>query len=68
MREGRVKIDKGRTVIDGLAQSKVAADKLIGEEISIEGKDVVGKIKGTFGTKGLLTAEFSGNVESYNFV
>ncbi|MBA2861302.1 selenocysteine-specific translation elongation factor [Methanococcus maripaludis] len=64
LREGKIKIDKSRTVIEELAQSKVAAEKLIGEEISIEGKDVVGKIKGTFGTKGLLTAEFNGNVEN----
>ncbi|ABR54553.1 selenocysteine-specific translation elongation factor [Methanococcus vannielii SB] len=64
LKEGNIKVDKGRTVIEGLSESKVAAEKLIGEEISIVGKDIVGKIKSTFGTKGLLMADFNGNVEN----
>ena len=32
-KEGMVKIDKGRTVIEGFSESKVSAEKLLGEEV-----------------------------------
>lgn len=63
-KEGMVKIDKGRTVIEGFSESKVSAEKLLGEEVAVVGKDVTGKIKTTFGTKGLLMADFTGPVEN----
>jgi len=63
-KEGMVKIDKGRTVIEGFSESKVSAEKLLGEEVAVVGKDVTGKIKTTFGTKGLLMADFTGAVEN----
>jgi selenocysteine-specific elongation factor len=68
VRTGTVKIDKKRTFIEGLANSKPSAEKLIGEEIIIPEKNIKGKIKGTFGTKGYLTAEFDGEVSNRDVV
>jgi selenocysteine-specific elongation factor len=67
-RTGTIKIDKNRIFIEGLANSKPSAEKLIGEEIIIPEKNIKGKIKGTFGTKGYLTAEFNGEVSNKDVV
>jgi len=64
VKEGSVKIEKNRVVIEGLAQSKKSAERLIGEKITIPSKNITGTIKGTFGTKGLLMAEFDGEVQN----
>jgi len=45
-----------------LASSKTAGEKLIGEKVYIPDKNIWGIIKGTFGTKGALIAEFDGEV------
>ncbi len=68
VRTGTIKIDKNRIFIEGLANSKPSAEKLIGEEILIPEKNIKGKIKGTFGTKGYLTAEFNGEVSNKDVV
>ena len=47
-----------RYVIDGLAQSKIGAEKLLKREIYTE-DGIVGRIKSSFGTKGSLIAEFN---------
>lgn len=67
-RTGTIKIDKNRIFIEGLANSKPSAEKLIGEEIIIPEKNIKGKIKGSFGTKGYLTAEFNGEVSNKDVV
>ncbi len=62
VKEGRVIKKKDKTYIEGLASSKTAGEKLIGEKVYIPDKNVWGVIKGTFGTKGALIAEFDGEV------
>ena len=61
---GRVKIDKSRILVVGLANSKEEAERLIGHNVVIPEKNIKGRIKGTFGTKGYLVAEFDGEVEN----
>ena len=68
IKTGTVKIDKKRIIIEGLANSKPASEKLIGEEIVIPEKNIKGKIKGTFGTKGYLIPEFNGEVSNKDMV
>ena len=48
-RTGTIKIDKNRIFIEGLANSKPSAEKLIGEEIIIPEKNIKGKIKAVKG-------------------
>ncbi|HID47650.1 MAG TPA: hypothetical protein EYP47_03050 [Methanococcaceae archaeon] len=61
---GMIKIDRNRVLVLGLANSKEKAERLIGQEIVIPEKNIRGRIKGTFGTKGYLVAEFDGEVEN----
>ncbi|HIQ32685.1 MAG TPA: selenocysteine-specific translation elongation factor [Methanothermococcus okinawensis] len=61
---GRIKIDKSRVLVVGLANSKEEAERLIGQEIEVPEKNIRGQLKGTFGTKGYLVAEFNGKVEN----
>ncbi|AEH06429.1 selenocysteine-specific translation elongation factor [Methanothermococcus okinawensis] len=68
VKTGTIKLNKNRVFIEGLANSKLSAEKLIGEEVFIPEKNIKGKIKGTFGTKGYLTAEFDGNVNNKDTV
>ncbi|MHA1379387.1 MAG: selenocysteine-specific translation elongation factor [Candidatus Helarchaeota archaeon] len=46
-----------RYVVDGLAQSKIGAEKILKKEILTENGEL-GRIVSTFGTKGAVTAEF----------
>jgi selenocysteine-specific elongation factor len=50
-------IQKGRVVIEGLARSRIGAQRLIGEAISTEG-NAKGILSSTFGGKGLILADF----------
>ena len=61
---GRIKVDRSRILVVGLANSKEEAERLIGQEIEIPEKNIRGRLKGTFGTKGYLVAEFDGEVEN----
>jgi len=61
---GMIKIDRNRVLVLGLANSKEKAERLTGQEIVIPEKNIRGRIKGTFGTKGYLVAEFDGEVEN----
>ena len=61
---GWIKIDKNRILVVGLANSKEEAEKLIGFNVLVPEKNIKGRIKGTFGTKGYLVAEFDGDVEN----
>jgi len=61
---GRIKIDKNRILVVGLANSKEVAERLIGHNVVIPEKNIKGSIKGTFGTKGHLVAEFDSDVEN----
>ncbi|WP_456418797.1 selenocysteine-specific translation elongation factor [Methanocaldococcus infernus] len=63
IKEGRVVKKKGRMVVEGLAQSKASAERLVGEKVYIPSKNIEGKIIDTFGTKGNLLVEFNGEVE-----
>ena len=62
VKEGKVVKKKNKAYVEGLASSKTAGERLIGEKIYILEKDIWGIIKGTFGTKGTLIAEFDGEV------
>ncbi|UXM84361.1 selenocysteine-specific translation elongation factor [Methanococcus aeolicus] len=64
IRTGNIKIDKNRVFIEGLANSKSSAEKLIGEVVELPDKNITGKLKNTFGTKGYLTADFDGEVSN----
>ncbi|MBW9222122.1 selenocysteine-specific translation elongation factor [Methanothermococcus sp. SCGC AD-155-C09] len=68
IKRGTIRIDKNRILIEGLATSKKGAEKLINSEIVVPEKNIVGKIKGTFGTKGYLIAHFDGKVENKDTV
>ncbi|MBW9220827.1 selenocysteine-specific translation elongation factor [Methanothermococcus sp. SCGC AD-155-M21] len=68
IKRGTIRIDKNRILIEGLATSKDGAEKLINSEIVVPEKNIVGKIKGTFGTKGYLMAHFNGKVENKDTV
>jgi len=68
IKRGTIRIDKNRVLIEGLATSKDGAEKLINSEIVVPEKNIVGKIKGTFGTKGYLIAHFNGKVENKDTV
>lgn len=61
---GRIKVDRSRILVVGLTNSKEEAERLIGQEIEIPEKNIRGRLKGTFGTKGYLVAEFDGEVEN----
>jgi len=61
---GRIKIDKNRVLVIGLANSKEEAERLVGRNVEIPERNIKGRIKGTFGTKGHLVAEFDGKVEN----
>ncbi|GBF35894.1 selenocysteine-specific elongation factor [Methanofervidicoccus abyssi] len=63
-KRGRIKIDKNRILVVGLANSKEEAERFIGYEVVIPEKNIKGRIKGTFGTKGYLVAEFDEEVEN----
>ena len=62
VKEGKVVKKKDKIYIEGLASSKTAGERLIGEKVYVPEKNVWGVIKGTFGTKGALIAEFDGDV------
>ncbi|HIP17323.1 MAG TPA: selenocysteine-specific translation elongation factor [Methanothermococcus okinawensis] len=68
IKRGTIRIDKNRILIEGLATSKEGAEKLVNSEVIIPEKNIVGKIKGTFGTKGYLMAHFNGKVENKDTV
>ena len=61
---GRIKVDKNRVLVIGLANSKEEAERLVGRNVEIPERNIKGRIKGTFGTKGHLVAEFDGKVEN----
>ena len=61
---GRIKVDKNRVLVIGLANSKEEAERLVGRNVEIPERSIKGRIKGTFGTKGHLVAEFDGEVEN----
>ncbi|WP_456371607.1 selenocysteine-specific translation elongation factor [Methanocaldococcus sp.] len=63
VKEGKIVKKKDKIYIEGLAKSKFSGEKLIGEKVYVPEKKIWGVIKGTFGTKGYLIAEFDGNVE-----
>nr|WP_048056420.1 selenocysteine-specific translation elongation factor [Methanocaldococcus fervens] len=63
VKEGRVVKKKDKTYVEGLASSKSAGEKLIGEKVYVPDKNIWGIIKGTFGTKGSLIVEFNGDID-----
>nr|MDO8132871.1 selenocysteine-specific translation elongation factor [Candidatus Njordarchaeum guaymaensis] len=50
-------LPKGSVVVGGLAKSKIGAEGIVGERITTE-NGVEGTISSTFGTKGLVLADF----------
>ncbi|MCS3901943.1 selenocysteine-specific translation elongation factor [Methanococcus voltae] len=99
LRDGNIRIEKGRTTIENLAPSKSNAEKLIGEKVYVIDKSknveeikkllaedsnkldgskeytkrpeyikAIGKLKGTFGTKGVLVADFDAEVGNRDVV
>ncbi|MBP2144401.1 selenocysteine-specific elongation factor [Methanococcus voltae] len=93
LRDGTIRIEKGRVSIENLAPSKSNAENLIGEKVYVIDKSknieevkkllsendviesqrpeyikAIGKIKGTFGTKGVLVADFDADIGNRDVV